>query len=101
MQEIRATGLLKAILIDGSFVTHKQDPEDIDLIFVFPEDFDESAELLPFQYNSLSRKRLRIRYGFDVVVVLENKEEYQKSVQFFSQVRNHTALKKGLLRIQL
>ena len=54
VQEAWATGLVADIIIDGSFVTAKPDPNDIDLILVLNPGHDFTAELRPFVYNVLS-----------------------------------------------
>ena len=54
VQQAWATGLVAEIIIDGSFVTAKPDPNDIDLILVLDAGHDFTAELLPFEYNVLS-----------------------------------------------
>jgi len=68
VHEAWATGLLGEIIIDGSFVTAKPDPNDIDLILVLKQGHDFSAELRPFEYNVLSRRQVRKLYGFDVLL---------------------------------
>src|SRR5690349_17564318 len=40
LAELRRIGLDVEVLVDGSFVTEKPDPNDIDLIVVFPADHD-------------------------------------------------------------
>jgi hypothetical protein len=100
-QELRSTKLIRAVFVDGSFVTSKINPGDIDLIIVLPADFDESAELKPFQYNCISRKRVRTRFSFDVIVVIEDSLEFKNAIQFFSQVKNKMNTQQGILRINL
>jgi len=89
------------LIIDGSFVTAKPDPNDIDLILVLAPLHDLRADLLPTQYNLVSRKSVRRRYGFDIIAVRENTPEYDEALAFFQQVRGQRALRKGLLRLAL
>jgi len=89
------------LIIDGSFVTAKPDPNDIDLILVLAPLHDLRADLLPAQYNLVSRKSVRRRYGFDIIAVRENTPEYDEALAFFQQVRGQRALRKGLLRLAL
>src|SRR4051794_3951055 len=49
--EIRVTNMARWLVIDGSFVTAKADPNDIDLILVIYRYHDVAADLLPSQYN--------------------------------------------------
>lgn len=42
--------------MDGSFVTAKSEPNDIDLVLVLAADHDFSADLPPVHYNLLDQK---------------------------------------------
>src|SRR6185369_15178268 len=64
---IRAAGLVRCLLVDGSFFTAKPDPNDIDLVVVVAAGHDFATDLLPSQYNVLSKFRVRKRFGFDMV----------------------------------
>src|SRR5947208_1417637 len=67
---VKKAGCGSAVILNGSFVMACVDePEDIDLILVLPEDWDESAALKPYQYNLVSKRRVRQEYAFDVAVV--------------------------------
>lgn len=100
IRELKQTGLVCAVIVDGSFVTDKSLPDDIDLIVALIQPMDFSIDILPSHYNSLSRKRVRARYGFDVFVDPDQSVEYKKHVAFFQKVRN-SARRKGVLRIEL
>ncbi len=101
VEEARQTGMVKAIIVDGSFISAKPDPNDIDLIVVLEKGHDFEIEIRPMAYNVLSRKRVHRRYGFDMFVVVEDSDSYKKRVDFFQQVKDSDDLKKGLLRIAL
>jgi predicted nucleotidyltransferase len=73
--EERRAGLAVALMIDGSFVSGKPDPGDIDLVIVLPDGYNFAAELLPVAYNAISKSRLRRAYQFDVFVVEEQSPE--------------------------
>ena len=101
VEEARSTNLLVAIIVNGSFVTNKPDPGDIDLILVLPNDYDVSADLRPVEYSILSKRRVRRRYGFDILVARENAHEYEQYVGYFQEVRGQPSVRKGILRIRL
>jgi len=101
LREARVSGLLEAVLVDGSFVTGKPDPNDIDLVLVVPANHDFSADLSPGHYNLLAQQRVRSRFGFDIVVVRNGSENLQEAIEFFEQVRQQPGMKKGILRITL
>ena len=99
--EARAAGFGRCVLIDGSFVTAKADPNDIDLVLVLPPTHDLKLDLTPAQYNLVSKRSVQKRYGFDIVAVRENTTEYDEAAAFFQQVRGQPALRKGLLRLAI
>ena len=93
--------MIQSIVLDGSFVTAKPDPNDIDLVLIVPPDHDFGAELTPGQYNLLAQARVQKRFGFDIVVVKNGSENCEEAIQFFQQVRQRPGAKKGLLRLSL
>ena len=95
------SGLIEALLMDGSFVTAEPNPNDIDLVIVVADEHDFRADLPPASYNVLAQQRVRRRFGFDIVVVKNGTEDLTWAVEFFAQVRQQPALKKGLLRISI
>ena len=99
VHEIQSTGLVAWMVVDGSFVTAKPEPNDVDLIFVLLENHNLAGELRPFEYNVLSRKRVRRRYDFDVLVARDSSAELQEYLEFFQQIRGETELCKGLLKV--
>ena len=101
VREVRTCALVRGVLLDGSFVTKKPDPADIDLILVVPGDHDFSAELTPAEYNVVSKRSVFRRYGFDLLVAREGSEEYRRYLAFFQQVRLEPQLRKGILRLVL
>ena len=95
VDELRRSRLIGEVLIDGSFVTNLPSPHDIDLILVLPVDHDLLAELTPSAYNALSKTRVRLRFGFDILVVGAESIEYRKAVVFFARVRIAHNCEKG------
>jgi hypothetical protein len=99
--EAKAARFARYLLIDGSFVTAKPSPNDIDLVLVLPAIHDLAADLSPAQYNLVSKRSVQRRFGFDIVAVREATVEYDEATAFFQQVRGQPALRKGLLRLVL
>src|SRR5215831_17889288 len=58
----------KAMLVDGSFVTSKPVPNDIDLLAVLRPGHDFERDLPISECALVSRGLLRRRFGFDVIV---------------------------------
>ena len=63
IREAKACQWMEAVLVDGSYVTSKPDPSDIDLVLVVSAIHDFSADLAPAQYNLLAQRRVRKRLG--------------------------------------
>ena len=105
LEEARRRGVVSAVVIDGSFVTAKDEPEDIDLVIVLPADLDLS-NMRPIEYNAISRQAIRANYRFDSFAAKEGSEEMARFLAFFAQVnpdrgREYTSrAKKGLLRVR-
>lgn len=101
LEELRYLGIGAEVLIDGSFVTAKPEPNDIDLIVVLPADHDFARSLSPREYNFLSKRRLRANgYPFDVLVVARGGTAYETALRLFQQVRGRPDVTKGLLRLR-
>jgi len=92
---------VQALIIDGSFVTDKAEPGDIDLIVIVSAALLEEQILSPHVYNVLSKRQVKKKFDFDLFVVRDGSEELQKQVEFFSQVRGRSGARKGLLRVDL
>ncbi|MBI2926062.1 MAG: hypothetical protein HYY24_10195 [Verrucomicrobia bacterium] len=101
LAEARASGLVLAVIIDGSFVTSKPAPGDIDLVLVVRPDYDYLADISPGQYNVVTRSRVRRHFGFDVLLARDGQEEYGAAIRFYQQVREDPDRFKGILRITL
>ena len=101
MRELKACEFLEAVLVNGSFVSGKPDPNDIDLVLVVAAAHDFSTDLPPVQYNLLAQQRVRRRFGFDIVVVKNSSDSLEQAVAFFQQVKQRPGVKKGVLRIKL
>lgn len=101
MREVKACGLIDAVLVDGSFVTATSDPNDIDLVLVVSAGYDFSTDLAPMVYNLLAQHRVRRRFGFDIVVVKNGSENLAQAVAFFQRVKQRPGVMKGILRLEL
>ena len=101
MREAESCGLIDAVLLNGSFVTAENEPNDIDFVVVVSSDHDFSAEFQPSEYNVLSKRQVHRRFGFDLLVARSESEEYRRYLEFFQQVRLEPGRKKGILRIWL
>ena len=108
--ELARAGWRVELLLDGSFVMAGVDePQDIDLVLVLPEDWDIAADVRPFEYNLLSSKRVRRQHGFDLFTVTKGSDREQAMVAFFSGMKEDRCValqipleaRKGLIRVIL
>jgi predicted nucleotidyltransferase len=87
------------IIIDGSYVTAKNEPNDIDIIISLEEKFTETEP--PFWIiNTLDSTKLGRKYRFDVKIVIFESETYFEYLDFFQNVRQ-SKVRKGVVRLML
>jgi hypothetical protein len=98
---MQGSGLFESLLEDGSFVTAKVIPNDIDLVATLRPGHDFERDLPMSEYILLSRTLLRRRFGFDVIVAERDSSLYTTYIEFFSHVRERPDARKGLLKILL
>ena len=99
LRETLRTGVVVEVIIDGSFVTDKDEPNDIDLILGLPSGYDLDAA--PFWIgNVLDEKRLARRYKFDVRIAPIDNTRYFERLDLYQQIRD-TSERKGVVRLLL
>ena len=101
VREAKAAGIVRSLIINGSFVTGKPRPNDIDLAVILAAGHDFSADLGASQYNVVDRHRVRRAYGLDVFVAEEGSVDYVALLRFFQRVRLQPGLAKDILRVEL
>lgn len=101
VRAIQSSGLFDFLILDGSFITARPAPRDIDLIAALKPGHDFERDLPISEYALVSRSLLRRRFGFDVMVAERESPLYKTYVEFFSRVREFPELRKGLLRLML
>jgi len=74
---LRQSGLFEELLVDGSFVTAKPSPNDIDLVAVLRSGHDFERDLPMSEYALVSRTHLRRRFGFDVILAERDTQLYR------------------------
>ena len=96
--EAKRSGVVKRILVGGSFVTSKAEPNDFDCILVIDPSF-ERKELPPAHYNVVSRRMARRKYGGDIFPVFEDSVKFHELVELFQTSRGGG--RKGIVEIEL
>lgn len=104
LADARRSAQVVFILVDGSFVTAKDEPEDIDLLVALKPGVDWDG-LRPFEYNAVSKRMIKQLYRFDAFAYEEGTPEYAKIAELFQSVRPDatytTRRREGILRVRL
>ena len=98
LKETLATGWVKEIIIDGSFVTNKDEPGDIDIILALLPEFMTAVDVSFWAHRILDEKFLSKRYGFDVRIAILDSAKYYEVIDFFQQIKDSDK-RKGLVRL--
>lgn len=87
------------LLVDGSFVTAKTEPHDIDSVIFLPEDFTQQIkrEFAP----ALELEEMLLTRRPEELFAAEDETDWQEWVAFFSQTRETDRRRKGLVEIRL
>ncbi|HET7631385.1 MAG TPA: hypothetical protein VFK16_03625 [Gemmatimonadaceae bacterium] len=99
--EVRSAEVGKYLVVDGSFVTSKPSPSDIDLLLVLRDDVNLGEVVPPFRYNARSRTYIRKKYRFDFFPAFDGDGSADAVIRFFRQVKYRPGEVKGLLKVTL
>lgn len=108
LAELAKTGWACRVVLDGSFIMPMVDePNDIDLILVFPAAWNLTRDLRPFEYNLVTNNFTKREFKVEVFPVAEGSERHRHFLDFFTQVRREwwqkfgwpEGITKGLVRI--
>ena len=100
INEVRESRYMRRLFLSGSFVTTRDEPNDIDVLLVFERDADFTA-LLPHEYNVLFQSGALRRFGpaIDLHVVEEESEAMERLLRFFQ--RNRSGDTVGIVEVTL
>ena len=107
VNEVRKTGTALAIIIDGSYVTMKAKPNDIDIIMVLRQHSAVGQDMTPSEYRIQSMRMIKKEYGFDLLVSTEGSEACFRRLELFALVRQDdpdfgaSRKTKGVVRINI
>lgn len=89
----------KKLLIDGSFVTKKEDPNDIDAVILLPPNFEQQVEM--GSEPALELEGMLLTRRPEEIFAAEDAADWNDWVAFFSRTREADGRRKGLVEIQL
>jgi hypothetical protein len=84
--------------VDGSFVTARKDPEDVDAVLFLPADFAQQVEREDLAAVELETMLLTRQP--EELFAAEDEFDWQEWVAFFSRTREPDGRRKGLVEIQ-
>jgi hypothetical protein len=89
----------RRLLVDGSFVTAKEEPNDIDAVVLLPPDFERQiAEGLQ---PVLELEQMLLTRRPEEIFAAEDEADWNEWVEFFSRTREADGRRKGLVEIRL
>ncbi|MCL4191928.1 MAG: hypothetical protein KJZ87_09290 [Thermoguttaceae bacterium] len=87
------------LLIDGSFVTSKEDPNDIDAVILLPPDFER--QIVEGGEPALELEEMLLTRCPEEIFAAEDEADWNDWVEFFSRTREPDGRRKGLVEIRL
>ena len=94
----RLTGA-RRFLVDGSFVTAKQEPNDIDAVVLLANDFGQ--QISNGLDAALELEEMLLRRRPEEIFAAEDTRDWNDWVEFFSRTRESDGRRKGLVEIEL
>jgi predicted nucleotidyltransferase len=99
--DAKQSGVVTSVIVDGSFVSTKPRPSDIDIIVITNVPVEQTNDLPPYQANVISAKSIKRRYGFDVLVALHETPSVERAIDVYREVKGSPGVEKGMIRIVL
>jgi len=87
------------LLIDGSFVTAKEEPQDIDAVLLVPTDFQEQVE--QGDSSALELEEMLLTRRPEEIFAAEDETDWHEWIEFFSRTRESDGRRKGLVEVIL
>jgi hypothetical protein len=100
VHEVGRSRYMRQLFLAGSFVTAKDEPNDIDVLLVFERNVDLTS-LLPHEYNVLFQSGALRRFGprIDLHVVEERSDAMERLLRFFQ--RDRRGIPVGIVEVLL
>ena len=89
----------RRLLIDGSFVTEKRDPNDVDAAMLLPSDFEQLIQ--SGNEAALELEDMLLTRQPEEIFAAEDDADWYDWVEFFSRTREADGRRKGLIEVRL
>ena len=87
------------LLLDGSFVTAKEEPDDIDAVILLPRDFQRQVD--QGMEAAIELEEMLLTRRPEELFAAEDQTDWDDWFEFFSRTREADARRKGLVEIAL
>lgn len=100
VKELKKYNIPCELIVDGSFVTNKIEPSDIDLLIAVPFDW-EPKECENDCFMLINDDYVKIKYNFNLFSTFIDTDSFDSTIDFYKQVKEKPGIIKGLLRVVL
>ena len=89
----------KRFFVDGSFVTEKNEPNDVDAVVWLPEDF--AKRIFRGDIEALELETMLLTRRPEEIFAAEDRPDWDDWLEFFSRTRESDGRRKGLVEVEL
>lgn len=97
--EVERAAIATAVVIDGSFVTAEEKPNDVDVLIILRQDVDLTGDLPPYRSNPITHQYVKKHYSIDFFWAFEGQPETM--IDIFRRVKGKPGATKGYLRLKV
>ena len=94
----RAIGAMR-LFVDGSFVTAKPEPNDVDAVVWLPDDFVQRVS--SGQHEAIELETMLLSRHPEEKFAAEDRQDWDDWLEFFSRIREADGRRKGLVEVEL
>ena len=89
----------RRFLVDGSFVTAKAQPRDVDAVLLLPPDFEDQVERA--DEAALELEAMLLTRFPEEIFAAEDETDWNDWIEFFGRTREADGRRKGLVEVEL
>lgn len=89
----------KRLLVDGSFVAEKLEPNDVDAVVLLPDGFQRLVET--GAEPALELEQMLLTRRSEEIFAAEDDVDWNEWIEFFSRTREADGRRKGLVEVEL
>ena len=89
----------RRLCVDGSFVTAKESPQDVDAVIWLPDDF--STQVSRGHSAAIEVEMLLLTRSPEEIFAAEDRRDWEEWLEFFSRTREVDGRRKGLVEVEL